>query len=206
MKLVRAAAHRVILVAPALTVLIALSGCAGTSVHESSRASSATGTTGTTAATAAPSPSIDPKAAPAVHTWGSFLAALAVAETHPYLVGEDHPAAADFARFAWDPARYQFADYISDLKRDGLAQRGAPHQSHVTVTAIDLAATVPAVTLADCLTGVSRTTYHAATGQTVPAPAVTRPPPYLATVTVILHQRRWGVQKVSFKEGATCSA
>ncbi len=184
-----------------LVATLLLAGCGDSGVHDSTRAAVPTGT-----GAAATTP-IDRRAIPALDAWASFLTAIAAAESRPFSKNETPSAAADFTRYAWDPARYQFQDYIEGLKRQGIAYRGAPEQSHPKVTSLDLAADpAPTVSLSDCLTGSGWIGYDVKTGKPIPEPSASVAPPYPASVTMVLYRQRWGVEKVSFDESVTCTA
>jgi hypothetical protein len=65
----------------------------------------------------------------------------------------------------------------------------------------------PTVTLTNCPTPApSWVAYDVKTGKPVPYTTAKVPPPYLATVTMIFYEGRWGVQQTSVDTGQTCTA
>jgi hypothetical protein len=164
----------------------------------------------TSAPTSSPTPTIDPKAQPAVTAFLKFVAARTEALRNPRKLGQTVLPAADFTQFAFDPVRGQANASIVSLGEQGLLFKGDPGRPRVSVGAIEPdAKPYPTVVLKDCPTPTPTwRIYDAKTGKdmTRPLPPGTQPTPYLSTVEVIYYQGRWGVWKIDADTSRTCTA
>jgi len=155
-------------------------------------------------------PTIDPKAQPAVSAFLSFVAARAEALRNPPKLGQGYLPAADITRFAFDPARGEANASVVSLGEQGLLFKGDPGRPRVSVAAIEPdAKPYPTVVLKDCPTPTPTwRIYDAKTGKdmTLPPPPGTKPTPYLSTVEVIYYQGHWGVTKIDADTSRTCTA
>jgi hypothetical protein len=160
--------------------------------------------------TSSPTPTIDPKAQPAVTAYLNYVAALDAALRNPRKLGQNFTPAADFTKFAYDPVRGQANTSIVSLSEQGLLFKGDPGRPRVSVGAIETdAKPYPTVVLKDCPTPTpTLRIYDAKTGKdmTRPLPPGTQPTPYLSTVEVIYYQGRWGVWKIDADTSRTCTA
>ena len=164
----------------------------------------------TSAPTSSPTPTIDPKAQPAVTAYLDFVAAVSEALKNPRKLGQNFTPAADFTKFSFDPVRGQSNDFIVSLSEGGQLFKGDPGRPRVSVDAIEPdAKPYPKVVLKDCPTPTPTwQIYDAKTGKdmTRPLPPGTQPTPYLSTVEVIYYQGRWGVWKIDADTSRTCTS
>lgn len=155
-------------------------------------------------------PTIDPKAQPAVSAFLSFVAARAEALRNPRKLGQSFSPAADFTKFAFDPVRGQTNASVVSLSEQGQLFKGDPGRPRVHVDAIELdAKPYPTVVLKDCPTPTPTwRIYDATTGKamTMTLPPGTQPTPYLSTIEVIYYQGHWGVRKIDADTSRTCTA
>jgi hypothetical protein len=153
-------------------------------------------------------PTIDPKAQPAVTAYLNFVASRAEALRNPLESG--HRAATDFTKYSFDPFRGQESATIGSLGEQGQLFKGDPGLPRVNVTAIEPGAKpYPTVVLNDCPTPtVTWRIYDAKTGSdlTPKLPPGAQPMPYLSTVEVIYYQGHWGVSKIDADTSRTCTA
>ena len=161
--------------------------------------------------TSSQTPTIDPNAQAAVTAYMNFVAARGEAMRNPRkLGGADYLPAADFTKFAFDPARGQANAFIVSLSEQGQLFKGDPGRPRVSVDAIELdAKPYPTVVLKDCPTPTPTwRIYDAKTGKqmTMTLPPGTQPTPYLSTVEVIYYQGHWGVSKIDADTSRTCTA
>jgi hypothetical protein len=160
--------------------------------------------------TSSPKSTIDPKALPAVNAYMNYVTALNVALESPRKLGQSFTPAADFTKFAFDPARGQANAFIVSLSEQGQLFKGDPGRPRVSVDAIELdAKPYPTVVLKDCPTPTPTwRIYDAKTGKqmTMTLPPGTQPTPYLSTVEVIYYQGHWGVSKIDADTSRTCTA
>ena len=157
--------------------------------------------------TASPTSTIDPKALPAVEAYKAFFRAFRNAQRRPFSLDDKIPAAADFTKYSFDPFRTEYRGYIWGLVRDGGEYRGTPPTLNVRVSSVDTAAKpYPTVTLSDCQTGDGDWRYYdAQTGKLQPRKPPKVKPPYRSTVTMILHDKRWGVKSLTLDTSRTCA-
>lgn len=150
----------------------------------------------------------EPAVQPALDAFAHYITATYNAQRVPPQVGSSYPAAADFARYSFDPMRTQESAYIASLAASGQAFRGTSPEPRIQVSQTELNATpYPTVVLTNCPTSApSWIAYDTKTGKPVPYSTTKVPPPYLATVTVIFYEGHWGVQKISVDTGRTCTA
>jgi|GEM_PF-6403879 hypothetical protein len=164
----------------------------------------------TSAPTSSPTPTIDPKAQPAVTAFMNFVAARAEALRNPRKLGQNFTPAADFTKSSFDPVRGDANAFIVSLSEGGQLFKGDPGRPRVKVVAIEPdAKPYPTVVLKDCPTPTPTwRIYDAKTGKdmTMPLPPGTQPTPYLSTVEVIYYQGRWGVWKIDADTSRTCTA
>jgi hypothetical protein len=155
-------------------------------------------------------PTIDPKAQPAVSAYMNYVTALNEALQSPRKLGQNFTPAADFTKFAFDPARGQANVFIVSLSEQGQLFEGDPGRPRVNVAAVELdAKPYPRVVLKDCPTPTPTWRIHdAKTGKamTMTLPPGTQPTPYLSTVEVIYYQGHWGVSKIDADTSRTCTA
>lgn len=198
------------LIAVALTLAVsATAACGGDEAAVNPTATKSS----TTAASASPSgsqtPTIDPKAQPAVEAYMNFVAARAEALKKPRKLGQNYLPAADFTKFSFDPVRGQANASIVSLGEQGQLFKGDPGRPRVEVAAVEPdAKPYPKVVLKDCPTPTPTwRIYDAKTGKdmTRPLPPGIQPTPYLSTVEVIYYQGRWGVSKIDADTSRTCS-
>jgi len=180
---------------------------ASDSLTPSSTSTSSSPTETSTSPFASPTPTIDPKARPAVAAYMAFDAATNVAQRHPFNPGSSTPpAGADFTKYSFDPTKTSLLQFVGALAHAGEAYRGTPPATRITITAINLAAKpYPVVTLVNCPTLAP--TWHAydvKTGQQVPDQKTKAPLPNPITVEVIQYQGHWGVRTVT-PEAKTCA-
>lgn len=192
-----------------LTVL-AVAGCGAGGSPAKPTATRSTSSPMTSSPTSSPTPTIDPKAQPAVTAYLNFVAALAEASRSPRKVGQDFLPAEDFTKFAFDPVRGQANASIVSLSEQGQLFKGDPGRPRVRVDAIEPdAKPYPTVVLKDCPTPTPTwRIYDAKTGKavTMTLPPGTKPTPYLSTVEVIYYQGHWGVWKIDADTSRTCTA
>jgi hypothetical protein len=158
---------------------------------------------------AASSPAADPRVQEAIDAYEAFLDAASRAEQSPVGVKGPRPPGADFTRYSWDPLRSESAGYIATLADRGIAWRGTPPGSRVTLVSADLDGdTHPVVVLKNCPTlGEDWHAINVETGKRMPAATPSGPqPPYEVTVKVIHYQGRWGAQTSNIDRSRTCTA
>ena len=155
-------------------------------------------------------PTIDPKAQPAVSAYMNYVTALNEALQSPRKLGQNFTPAADFTKSSFDPVRGDANAFIVSLSEGGQLFKGDPGRPRVKVVAIEPdAKPYPTVVLKDCPTPTPTwRIYDAKTGKdmTMPLPPGTQPTPYLSTVEVIYYQGRWGVWKIDADTSRTCTA
>ena len=153
-------------------------------------------------------PTIDPKAQPAVNAYMDFVAARTEALRSPRKSG--HRPATDFTTYSFDPFRGQESATIESLGEQGQLFKGDPGRPRVNVTTIEPdAKPYPTVVLNDCPTPTKTwRIYDAKTGSdmTPRLPKGAQPMPYLSTVEVIYYQGHWGVSKIDADTSRTCTA
>jgi hypothetical protein len=198
------------LIASAFTLtVLATAGCGGVNVVAKPTATSSPTTSAPSSPSSSPTPTIDPKAQPAVDAYLAYMTASNNALRNPRALGQDFAPGSDYTKYAFDPERSEFSDYIGQLSSQGLKMAGNPGRPRPTVRSIDLAAKpYPLVVLTDCPTSAAKwDAYEVKTGKdvTVPPPAGTVPPPYRTTVQVINFESHWGVSKITTDSGRTCS-
>jgi hypothetical protein len=207
---VHALMKRNLIAAAIMSTVLATAACGGADVAVKSPATKSPATSVTSSSTSSLTPTLDPKAQPAVDAYLHFVAARAVALRSPRKLGENYLPAADFTRFSFDPARGQANASIVSLGEQGLLFKGDPGRPRVKVAAIESdAKPYPTVVLKDCPTPTPTwRIYDAKTGKDVtqPLPTGTQPTPYLSTVEVIYYQGRWGVSKIVADSSRTCTA
>jgi hypothetical protein len=164
----------------------------------------------TSAPTSSPTPTIDPKAQPAVTAYLNFVAAVSEALKKPGKSGQNYTSAADFTSYSFDPLRGQERAAIVSLREQGQLFKGDPGRPRVNVNAIEIdAKPYPTVMLNDCPTPTPTwRIYDAKTGNDMtpqPPPGV-HPMPYLSTVEVIYYRGYWGVSKIDADTSRTCTA
>jgi hypothetical protein len=200
--------RHLIVAAFTLTVL-AVAGCGGGDGVVKPTATRSALSPMTSSPTSRPTPTIDPKAQPAVSAYMNFVAARAEALRNPPKFGQTYLPAADFTRFAFDPARSKANLSIVSLGEQGLLYKGDPGRPRVSGAALEIdAKPYPKVVLWDCPTPTPTwRIYDAKTGKdmTLPPPPGTQPTPYLSTVEVIYYQGRWGVSKIDADTSRTCT-
>ena len=200
------------LIAAACTLtVLAVAGCGvGDAAVKPAAPSTLSPMTSSPSPTSNQTPTIDPKAQPAVDAYLNYVIALDKALSNPPKLGQKYPPAADFTRFAFDPARGQANASIASLGEQGLLFKGDPGHPRVKVAAIQTdAKPYPKVVLKDCPTPTPRLRiYDAKTGKdmTQSLPPGTQPTPYLSTVEVIYYQGRWGVSTIVADTSRTCTA
>jgi hypothetical protein len=192
----------------ALTVL-ATSACSGAETAVKPTAAKSPTTSTTTSNTSNPTPTIEPKAQPAVDAYLAYMTASNNALRKPPALGQDFPPSADYTKYSFDPERSAFSAFIHQLSSQGLKMAGDPGRPRPTVRSVDFVAKpFPIVVLTDCPTAAVKWDAHdVKTGKNaaVPPPAGTVPPPYRTTVQVINYKNHWGVAKITTDSGRTCS-
>jgi hypothetical protein len=168
-----------------------------------------TSTSMTSSPTSSQTPTIDPKAQPAVTAYTNFVAAVSEALKNPRKSEQSYGSAGDFANYSFDPFRGQERASIVSLGEQGQVFKGDPGRPRVKVDAIESdAKPYPTVVLKDCPTPTPTwRTYDAKTGSDVtpqPPPGV-QPMPYLSTIEVIYYQGHWGVSKIDADTSRTCT-
>jgi hypothetical protein len=190
--------------------VLATTACGGQDVAVKPAATTSQTTPATSSPASRLTPTIDPKAQPAVAAYLNFVAARAEALKSPRQLGKNYLPAADFTKFSFDPVRGQANASIVSLAEQGLLFKGDPGRPRVIVAAIEPnAKPYPKVVLKDCPTPTPTwRIYDAKTGKdvTLPLPAGTQPTPYLSKVEVIYYQGRWGVSKIDADTSRTCTA
>ena len=192
-----------------LTVL-AVAGCGagGSSVKPTASGSALTPTT--SSPTSSQTPTIDPKAQPAVTAYLNFFSARTEALRNPRLSGPSNPLASDFADYSFDPFKGQESASIASLIEQGQLFKGDPGRPRVNVTSIEAdAKPYPKVVLKDCPTPAPTwRIYDIKTGSdmTPQLPSGVQPMPYLSTVEVIYYQGHWGVSNIDADTSRTCTA
>ena len=153
------------------------------------------------------SQSVDPRAAAAVEAYRAFWRAAFNAQRHAVAAGGTYPAAADFARFSFDPARAIYVGYIAGLAAQGVQFRGTPPEPRVRVVSVEPGAKpYPLVMLSDCQTLTSDwNEYVTATGKRVPVASASVPPPYEITAKVVYYKGHWGLQSTTTDTSRTCT-
>jgi hypothetical protein len=200
---------RSLIVAGVAVSILATAACGAGEVAVKSASKAPTSTSMTSSPTSNPKSTIDPKALPAVNAYMNYVTALNVALESPRKLGQSFTPAADFTKFAFDPARGQANSSIVSLGEQGLLYKGDPGHPRVRVDAVELdAKPYPTVVLKDCPTPTPKLRiYDAKTGKdmTLPPPSGTKPTPYLSTVEVIYYQGHWGVSKIDADTSRTCT-
>ena len=191
----------------ALTLALVLAGCTSTDAPKLETPSATTGSASPSTASS-PTPSVDPRAEPAIAAYRAFFAAGLEAARNPGRLATDpKPGAADFRNYSFDPLRGQYIAFVMGLASDKVAYRGSPPTPRITVSRVDLAAQpYPMVELSNCPTPAPTwTAYSLATGKDIPAKPASVPQPYRLQVEVIQYQGHWGVSKITADNTATCT-
>jgi hypothetical protein len=202
---------RSLIVAGFTASVLATAACGAGGVVVKSASTAPTSTSMTSSPTSSQTPTIDPKARPAVTAYMNFVAARGEAMRNPRkLGGADYLPAADFTKYAFDPVRGQTNASIVSLSEQGQLFKGDPGHPRVKVDAIEPdAKPYPTVVLKDCPTPTPTwQIYDARTGKavTMTLPPGTPPTPYLSTVEVIYYQGHWGVSKIDADTSRTCTS
>ena len=137
-----------------------------------------------------------------------YITATYNAQRTPRQPGKPYAPASDFTRYSFDPMRSQEDTYIASLAATDQAFRGTPPTPRIHVSHADLnAKPYPTVVLTNCPTPAPTwVAYDTKTGKAIPYTAAKVPSPYLSTVTLILYEGHWGVQKTSVDSSRTCTA
>jgi hypothetical protein len=199
------------LIAAAFTVMVlATAACSGGGVAVKRAVTTLTSSPTTASPTSTHTPTIDPKAQPAVNAYMNFVAARAEALRSPRKLGQSFLSAADFTKFSFDPVRGQANAFIVSLSEAGQLFKGDPGHPRVIVAGIEQDAKPYAtVVLKDCPTPTPTwRIYDAKTGKamTMTLPPGTKPTPYLSTIDVIYYQGHWGVSRIDADTSRTCTA
>jgi len=192
---------------PVAALLLALTACTSAD-PPTAQTPSTTTVPVTPSASVSASPSLDPRAQPAIEAYRQFFALGLDATRNPgRLPAEAEPGAADFRNYSFDPMRGQYTAFVLGLASDKVAFKGAPPTPRITVSTVDMAATPhPTVVLSNCPTPAPTwKAYSLATGAEVPTTTSSVAPPYRLSVEVIEYQGRWGVAKVTADNSATCT-
>ncbi len=192
--------HRTATATAILALLALLTACTGSDVKTLSPEP--------TASVVTPTPTVDPRAQSAVAAYESFSDRAKNALRHPY-GADDHPLPSeDFAKYAFDPFLAEYQSYVWGLEHDGVQFRGTPPTHNISVKSIAMQASpYPRVTLEDCEThGGNWRAYDTKSGTALPQSTPTMPPPYQSTITMILFQKHWGVEKIDVDASRTCEA
>jgi hypothetical protein len=197
------------LIAAAFTLtVLAVAGC-GAGDGAVKPAATSTLSPMTSSPTSSQTPTVDPKAQPAVDSYLAYMTASNDALRNPRALGQDFAAGADYTKYSFNPELSQFSAFINQLRSQGLKMMGDPGRPRPMVQSIDLAAKPsPLVVLTDCPTpAVEWDAHDVKTGKNmaVPPPTGTVPPPYRTTVQVISYQGHWGVSKITTDSSQTCS-
>jgi len=198
------------LVAAVITLtVLATAACGGGDVAVKPAATTSPATSATSSAPSSPTPTINPKAQPAVGAYLAYIAATNNALRKPRALGQDFAPNADYTKYSFDPERSEFSSFIHQLSTQGLNMAGDPGRPRPKVRSIDLVAKpFPIVVLTDCPTPAVKWDAHdVKTGKSaaVPPPAGTVPPPYRTTVQVINYKNHWGVARITTDSSRTCS-
>ena len=202
------------LIASVVALLCLVAACTSSKPSDgpSSRSVTARSTTPGPPSTTTTSPTVDPRAQPAVTAYLNFSAAANRAYQRPWGPNGLNPTAAeDFRKFSVDPARSDTLRYVLDLAAQGQAFRGAPPQPHIKIVSIGLAAKPwPTVVVSDCPTPQTWQLINVKTGKLVPTVAPPTPPrakpPYRVTVKVIYYHGQWAVYDMQPDRDHTCVA
>jgi hypothetical protein len=200
---------RNLIASAAMVAALATAGCGGANVAVKPFATLTSTTSASSSPTSNSTPTIDPKAEPAIDAYLAYISASNNAMRKPRALGQDFAPGADYTKFSFDPEQSDFSNYIRQLSSEGLKMAGDPGRPRPTVRLADLAAKpYPLVVLTDCPTvALKWDAYEVKTGRnvTVPRPTGTAPPPYRTTVQVINYQSHWGVSKITTDSSRTCS-
>jgi hypothetical protein len=201
---------RNLIVAGFTVSVLATAACGAGGVVVKSASKAPTSTSMTSSPTSSQTPTIDPKARPAVNAYMNYVTAIAEALRKPFKLGaQNYLPAADFTKFAFDPVRGQANASVVSLGEQGLLYKGDPGHPRVRVDAVELdTKPYPTVVLKDCPTPTPTwRVYDAKTGKdmTLPPPPGMKPTPYLSTVQVIYYQGHWGVSKIDADTSRTCT-
>ncbi len=190
--------RRIVKISVLLMPLFALTACSHSGLKSQAPPS---------ASQPAATPTIDPRALPAVEAFEALDTRTNNAERNPKGPDQKLPPEADYAAYAFDPLLAQNQSVIWGLWHDGVQFRGTPPVPHITVAAIELdAPTWPTVILHDCeIGGQTWQAYNSKTGAQLPRTTPKVPPPYRATVTMIRYKAHWGAQKIDFDQSRTCT-
>jgi hypothetical protein len=206
---VHALMKRNLIAAAIMSTVLATAACGGTDVAVKPTATRSPATPATSSSTSSLTPTIDPKAQPAVDAYLAYMTASNNALREPRALGQDFPPSADYTKYSFDPERSAFSAFIHQLSSQGLKMAGDPGRPRPKLRSIDfLAKPFPIVVLTDCPTPAVKWDAHdVKTGKNaaVPPPAGTVPPPYRTTVQVINYKNHWGVAKITTDSGRTCS-
>jgi hypothetical protein len=199
------------LIAAAFTIMVlATTACSGDGVAVKPAVTTLRSSPSTASQTSTQTPTIDPKAQPAVNAYRNYVTALAEALRSPRKLGQDYVPAADFTKFSFDPVRGQADVSIVSLGAQGELFKGDPGRPRVSVVALEPdAKPYPTVVLTDCPTPTPTwRIYDAKTGKavTMTLPRGTQPAPYLSRIDVIYYQGHWGVSKIDADTSRTCTA
>jgi hypothetical protein len=193
----------------ALTVL-ATSACSGAETAVKPTAAKSPTTSTATSNTSNPTPTIEPKAQPAVDAYLAYMTASNNALRKPRALGQDFPPGADYTKYSFDPARSSLSAVIQQFSSQGLMMTGDPGQPRIQVQSLEIGAKpYPRVTLSDCPTPpVQWHPTDTKTGKDVsaPLPSGVAAPPHKVTIQVIFYQGRWGVSRTTSDLRLTCSA
>jgi hypothetical protein len=181
--------------------LLILAACSSPQPRESESPSAAT------SKTVSPSPTIDPRAQPAVDAYEAFAAASTNASRDPLPLGSTYAPAADYALYSFDPMRTQTSAYLAGLAEQKAKFRGStPPTPRVRVKSVELdTKPYPTVMLTDCQSPTSDWDEYDQAGNRVPNAPATASPPYLVTAKMIYYKDHWGLQSTTADTSRTCT-
>jgi hypothetical protein len=201
--------RNLITAAVTLTVL-ATAACGGGDAVVKPTAAKSTSSPMTTSPTSSPTPTIDPKAQPAVKAYLAYMTASNNALRKPRALGQEFAPGADYSKYAFDPARGSLNSIIQLLSSQGLMMTGDPGKPRIQLQSLEIGAKpYPQVTLSDCPTPPVQwhpTDTKSGKDASAPPPSGVAAPPHKMTIQVIYHQSHWGVYKTTTDLSRTCSA
>jgi hypothetical protein len=193
-----------------LSTVLATTACGGQDVAVKPAARRSPTTPATSSPASRLTPTIDPKAQPAVAAYLNFVAARDAALQRPRKLGESYAPGADPSKFSFPPFQGQLDGSITSLAGRHQSYRGDSGHPRVAVTSMKLTASPePLVVLSDCPTpSPNFVLTDDITGKPVPLnlPPGTAPPPYRVTVHLVERQGHWGVLSTIADRSRTCTA
>jgi hypothetical protein len=201
---------RDLIAAAFMFTVLATTACGGQDVAVKPAASTSPTTPATSSPTNSRTPTIDPKAQPAVDAYLAYVTASNNALRKPRGLGEAFSPSADYGKYSFDPAKSSLSAVILQFSTQGLKMTGDPGNPRTQVKSLVLGAKpFPLVVLADCPTPPVQwhpTDVKTGKDASAPLPSGVAAPPHQTMVRVIYYQGHWGVSQTTSNLRMTCSA